>query len=101
MPKCQCGGMTRFDVVHFGEPVQDFPQAEHAASSCDVMLAVGTSGVVTPAALLPGYAKGAGATVIEVNATGSYFSGMDDFAIVEKAGDALPRIVAAVRGILG
>lgn len=101
MPKCQCGGLTRFDVVHFGEPVQDFPQAEHAAQSCDVMLAVGTSGVVTPAALLPGYAKGAGATVIEVNATGSYFSSIDDFTIVEKAGDALPRIVAAVRGILG
>ena len=101
MPKCQCGGLTRFDVVHFGEPVQDFPQAERAAQACDVMLAVGTSGVVTPAALLPGYAKGAGATVIEVNATGSYFSSIDDFTIVEKAGDALPRIVAAVRGILG
>ncbi|KPJ54539.1 MAG: hypothetical protein AMJ37_00475 [Dehalococcoidia bacterium DG_18] len=101
MPKCQCGGLTRFDVVHFGEPVQDFPQAEHAASSCDVMLALGTSGVVTPAALLPGYAKSAGAKVIEVNATGSYFPQIADFSIVEKAGDALPRIVAAVRGILG
>jgi NAD-dependent deacetylase len=101
MPKCQCGGLTRFDVVHFGEPVQDFPRAEQAASSCDVMLALGTSGVVTPAALLPGYAKGAGARVIEVNATGSYFSSIDDFAIVEKTGDALPRIVAAVREILG
>lgn len=101
MPKCQCGGLTRFDVVHFGEPVQDFPQAEHAASSCDVMLAVGTSGVVTPAALLPGYAKGAGAKVIEINATGSYFPQIADFSIVEKAGEALPRIVAAVREILG
>lgn len=101
MPKCQCGGLTRFDVVHFGEPVQDFPQAEHAAQTCDVMLAVGTSGVVTPAALLPGYAKGAGAKVIEVNATGSYFPQIADFSIVEKAGEALPRIVAAVREILG
>jgi NAD-dependent deacetylase len=101
MPKCQCGGPTRFDVVHFGEPVQDFSQAEHAAGSCDVMLALGTSGVVTPAALLPGYAKGAGATVIEINATGSYFPQIADFAIVEKAGEALPRIVAAVRDILG
>ena len=101
MPKCQCGGLTRFDVVHFGEPVQDFSQAEHAAQTCSVMLAVGTSGVVTPAALLPGYAKGAGAKVIEINATGSYFPQIADFSIVEKAGDALPRIVAAVREILG
>jgi len=81
MPKCQCGGLTRFDVVHFGEPVQDFTQAEHAAQTCDVMLALGTSGVVTPAAFVPSYAKGAGAKVIEVN--------------------AMPRIVAAVRQILG
>jgi len=101
MPKCQCGGLTRFDVVHFGEPVQDFTQAEHAAQTCDVMLALGTSGVVTPAAFVPSYAKGAGAKVIEVNATGSYFPSIDDFAIVEKAGEALPRIVAAVRQILG
>ena len=101
MPKCQCGGLTRFDVVHFGEPVQDFPQAEHEAQTCDVMLAVGTSGVVTPAALLPGYTKRAGAKLIEVNATGSYFSSIDDFAIVEKAGEAIPRIVEAVREILG
>ncbi len=101
MPKCQCGGLTRFDVVHFGEPVQDFPEAEHAAWSCDVMLALGTSGVVTPAALLPGYAKRAGAKVIEINATGSYFPQIADFAIVAKTGEALPDIVAAVREILG
>jgi len=96
MPKCQCGGLTRFDVVHFGEPVQDFPEAEHAAQSCDVMLALGTSGVVTPAALLPGYAKRAGAKVIEINATGSYFPQIADYAIVAKTGEALPEIVAAL-----
>ena len=96
MPKCQCGGLTRFDVVHFGEPVQDFPQAEHAAQSCDMMLALGTSGVVTPAALLPGYAKRAGAKVIEINATGSYLPQIADFAIVAKTGEALPEIVAAL-----
>lgn len=101
MPRCQCGGLTRFDVVHFGEPVQDFPEAELEAQSCDVMLTLGTSGVVTPAALLPGYAKRAGAKIVEINATGSYFSQIDDFAIVAKAGEALPKVVEAVRGILG
>lgn len=100
IPECQCGGQTRFDVVNFGEPVQDFPQAEHEARSCDVMLALGTSGVVTPAAFLPGYAKRAGATVIEINATGSYFPQIVDFAIEEKTGEALPRIMEAVREIV-
>jgi len=101
MPKCQCGGLTRFDVVHFGEPVQDFSRAEEQARSCDVMLALGTSGVVTPAAFLPGYAKGSGARVIEVNATGSYFAGISDYSIMAKTGEALPQIVSKVKEILG
>lgn len=101
IPRCQCGGMTRIDAVGFGEPVQDFPEAEREASTCDVMLVLGTSGVVIPAAFLPGYAKGAGAKVIEINATGSYFPQIADFEIVEKTGEALPQIVEAVRGMLG
>jgi len=101
IPKCQCGGLTRIDAVAFGEPVQDFPEAEHEARTCDVMLVLGTSGVVTPAAFLPGYAKSAGAKVIEINATGSYFPQIADFEIVEKTGEALPKIVAAARGLLG
>lgn len=101
IPRCQCGGLTRVDAVGFGEPVQDFPQAEREASTCDVMLVLGTSGVVMPAAFLPGYAKSAGAKVIEINATGIYFPQIADFGIVEKTGEALPRIVKAVRGILG
>lgn len=102
MPACQqCGGLTRFDVVNFGEPVQAFGQAEDAARSCDVMLALGTSGVITPAAFLPGYAKGSGATVIEINATGRYFPGVSDYSIAAKAGEVMPRIVAAVRDKLG
>ena len=98
MPGCrQCGGLTRFDVVNFGEPVQAFDQAESAARSCDVMLALGTSGVITPAAFLPGYAKGSGATVIEINATGRYFPDVSDYSIVARAGEIMPQVVAAVR----
>lgn len=101
IPKCQCGGMTRIDAVGFGEPVQDFPEAEREASTCDVMLVLGTSGVVIPAAFQPGYAKGAGAKVIEINATGTYFPQIADFEIVEKTGKALPKIVKAAREMLG
>lgn len=101
IPKCQCGGITRIDAVGFGEPVQDFPEAEREASTCDVMLVLGTSGVVIPAAFLPGYAKSAGAKVIEINATGSYFPQVADFEIVEKTGEALPAIVEAARGMIG
>ncbi len=101
IPRCRCGGVTRIDVVGFGEPVEDFAQAEAEARSCDVMLALGTSGVVTPAAFIPRFAKRAGARVIEINPTGCYFPEIVDLYIGEKTGVALPMIVEVVRRIRG
>lgn len=69
-PVCShCGGSIRPGVVWFGEclPEQELSRAYTAAKQCDVMLAVGTSGVVQPAAGLPSDAKKAGATVIQIN----------------------------------
>lgn len=69
-PRCpQCHAMVRPDVVWFGEmlPEAVLNQAFEEAATCDVMLIVGTSGVVQPAASLPSVAMQAGALVIEVN----------------------------------
>jgi NAD-dependent deacetylase len=59
-PRCAiCGAMMRPGVVWFGE---DLPRvarfrADHAAESCDLCLVVGTSGLVYPAAALPGWRR--------------------------------------------
>ena len=69
-PRCgQCGNLLRPAVVWFGEmlPEQALSAAQQAASACDVMLVVGTSGVVWPAAGLAGEARRAGAKVVVVN----------------------------------
>jgi NAD-dependent deacetylase len=69
-PYCaQCGNLVRPSVVWFGEmlPEQVLMAAQHAARCCDVMLVVGTSGVVWPAAGLAGQARQAGARVVVVN----------------------------------
>jgi NAD-dependent deacetylase len=55
--------------VAFGETVRDHDEAEALVRSCRVLLVVGTSGEVFPAAGLPDKARAAGATVLEV-ATG-------------------------------
>lgn len=100
MPGCgQCSSVTRPDVVMFGEAVQDIPRAFEAARTCDVMLAVGTSGVVYPAAYLPFQAKDAGAQVIVVNPNENAFQQVSDAYIPLKAGKAMPGIVDAVRAI--
>ena len=73
-PLCErCRSPIRPDVVWFGEalPTGAFERAERYASGCDVMLVVGTSGLVYPAAGLPATARVSGATVIEVSAAES------------------------------
>jgi len=91
----------RPDVVMFGEAVQELPTAFEAAKTCDVMLALGTSGVVYPAAYLPFEAKRAGASVIVVNPNENPFDSVSDAYVPMKTGEALPKIVAAVKDIKG
>ena len=60
-PRCShCGNLRRPAVVWFGEalPQRDFAEAERAAQACDLMLVVGTSGLVYPAAGLARIARG-------------------------------------------
>lgn len=69
-PFCaHCGNLVRPGVVWFGEalPAPALAAAEHAAGQCDVMLVVGTSGQVYPAAGLALQARRAGAQVVVLN----------------------------------
>lgn len=68
-PLSDKGALLKPDFVFFGEgiPREAARRAEHAARTADVMLIVGTTGEVYPAAQLPIMAKQNGATIIEVN----------------------------------
>lgn len=93
MPVCDCGGITRPDVVMFGEAVQQLNQSFRAASATDVMLVLGTSGVVYPAAAVPHQAQQAGAKIIEINPSENCYSAITDVYIKEPTGQAMPRIM--------
>ena len=71
--------------------------AIEAAQRCDVMLVIGTSGVVQPAASLAGAAKAYGAAVIEVNPNPTPLSGYADVCVRSGCRAALPAIDAAWR----
>lgn len=92
-PHCAlCGAMMRPGVVWFGE---DLPRvarfrADHAAQHCDLCLVVGTSGLVYPAAALPGLAKEHGARVIVVNPQPSALDDTADLVLRAAAGECLP-----------
>lgn len=95
-PRCGCGTALRPDIVFFGEEIPDDPlvNAYRAACDCDLMLIIGTSAMVVPAAYLPLRAKERGAYIIEINPSASELTGrLTDLYIPEPAGKALPAIV--------
>jgi NAD-dependent deacetylase len=97
LPKCSsCGGPARPDFVVFGELLRDFQQAEDLAARCRVLLAVGTSGEVYPAASLPETAREAGASVVVVAWGPTSIAG--DVLVEGKAGRVLPALAEAALG---
>jgi NAD-dependent deacetylase len=69
-PRCEaCGGWCRPDVVWFGEGLPQGPwkAAVEAATTAEVVISIGTSATVHPAARIPLMAREAGALVVQVN----------------------------------
>jgi NAD-dependent deacetylase len=95
-PRCGCGGMFRPDVVWFGEmlPGAVLERAIDEAAACDLFLAIGTSGVVYPAAGLVGLAARAGATIVVVNPDPAAVPA-GAVHLGENASTALPALIAA------
>jgi NAD-dependent deacetylase len=100
VPRCdRCGGPLKPDVILFGEPLPEraFGQALKKVKSADLLLAVGTSLEVYPAATLPELAKKSGAKVISVDSERTGWDDLCDYKVSGPAGEVLPRIVQAIR----
>ena len=98
-PLCpHCGALVRPDVVWFSEmlPADALQDANTATQLCDVMLVVGTSGLVTPAATLPGLARQHGATIIEVNPDDTSITAIADVKLTGPSGEVLPKLLEAL-----
>ncbi|HID29424.1 MAG TPA: NAD-dependent deacylase [Desulfobacterales bacterium] len=99
LPKCEaCGGLLRPDVVWFGEALDE--KMLHTIYGClqraQVMLIIGTSGFVQPAASFGMVAKRAGAFVAELNRSTTPQSSLFDLAVQGKAGELLPQLADQV-----
>jgi len=64
VPRCSCGGVIKPDVVFFGEAVRDLDLAAAAVAASDLLLVLGSTLVIYPAAFLP---EQAGGDVVVVN----------------------------------
>jgi NAD-dependent protein deacetylase/lipoamidase len=99
-PRCRaCGGaLLKPTVVLFGEPmpVEAVTLARELAEKADVMLVVGSSLVVYPAAEIPLVAARAGAPMIVINAEPTPFDRFAEVVIHGRSGEVLPKIVSLI-----
>jgi NAD-dependent deacetylase len=102
-PRCACGGLIRPNVVWFGEPLPDeaWQRSVEAVSNADVVIVVGTSSIVYPAAGLPELALAHGTAVIEVNPEPTPLSGAATVSLRETAATALPNLLQQLPALLG
>ena len=95
-PRCRaCGGFLKPATISFGQamPHDVVTQAAVAAEACDLLLAVGSSLVVEPAASIPRVARQAGARLIIVNRETTPLDGIAHAVVRGEIGAVLPELV--------
>ena len=94
-PCPQCGAPLRPTVVWFGEPLPEdaWNSSIEAVEAADLLIVIGTSGVVFPAAGLIDHARHGGAAVIVVNA--EPIRTISDITIIGPAAEIVPQLLSA------
>lgn len=94
-PRCTCGGLIKSDTVLFGEPLPAdvVQQADMEARRADLMIVIGSSLSVYPAASFPLVAKENHAKLIIINKEPTPFDRLADVTLHGEAGKILPLVV--------
>ncbi len=103
-PACAaCGGRLISSVVNFGDPLpqREFAGADQHASTCDLLLVLGSSLVVEPAASLVGRAIRSRTGVILVNQGETPYDAAVTLRVWSGIGEVIPSAVERVKWALG
>lgn len=95
LPHCdKCSGLLRPHIVWFGESLNpdDINRSMNSLQNCEVLLVIGTSGIVQPAASFASIAKNAGAYVVDINIEETPNSYIVDETIVGRASEVVPML---------
>ena len=99
VPDCEsCNGILKPDGVFFGEalPQKTLNDAINHSRDCDLMIVIGSTLVVYPAAYMPAYAKESGAKLVIINLSATPMDQQATVVIRAKAGETMPRIAGWV-----
>jgi NAD-dependent deacetylase len=99
-PGGTCGGILKAATISFGQQLvpDDLRRAEEAALRCDLVLAVGTTLAVYPAAGLVPLARRCGASVVIVNGEPTELDELADAVVRGRIGEVLPALVERAYG---
>ncbi|MDQ1402798.1 MAG: NAD-dependent deacetylase [Actinomycetota bacterium] len=95
-PPCRsCGGILKSDTISFGQNLRpdDIVRAEAAAQSCDLLLAIGSTLTVYPAAGIVPVARNHGATLVIVNGEETAFDDWADAVLRGPIGEIVPSLL--------
>jgi NAD-dependent deacetylase len=96
-PLCtHCSALLRPHIVWFGESLaqEDLTRSYQALQACEILLIIGTSGMVYPAASFASIAKDRGALVVELNLEPTANSPVVDVSLQGRAKDLVPLLVS-------
>ena len=93
-PCARCGGILKSATIMFGEALEPgvFERAVAAAAGCDLMLAIGSTLIVEPAASLCAIAADAGAALVIINRDPTPYDTVAAAVIRDPIGTAVPRL---------
>lgn len=95
-PPCLvCGGILKSDTISFGQALvpEVIDRAMQVSGACDVLLAIGSTLSVYPAANCVPIAKAAGAQVVIVNGSPTEMDDLADAMLLGQIGDLVPKLV--------
>jgi NAD-dependent deacetylase len=103
LERCPCGGALKSSVVGFGDslPTRDLADSFEHARRCDLLIVIGSSLVVTPAATVPAVAVEAGARLVIINRGETPLDGAADLRFEEAIGEVFPPAVRKLKERIG
>jgi NAD-dependent deacetylase len=103
LERCPCGGNLKSSVVGFGDslPTQDLVDSFEHARSCDLLIVIGSSLVVTPAATVPAVAVESGARLVIINRGETPLDGAAQLRFDEAIAEVFPPAVRKLKQRIG
>ena len=91
-PRCECGGLARPDILWFGESYDSrlIGRAFDFLTQADLVLVIGTSGMVPIPVQMAAHARSHGARIVDFNTETSAVSDIADEFVIGPAGQTLP-----------